>query len=131
MTLVHQTYKILLVEDDNTTGIGLMSELQEYYGVSNIVWTHTGEAAIELLKKDVFQVAMLDISLPGISGLEVLAWLRNQFDKQGMAVIILTQSRDAFLEELAYTIGTNLFMTKPIDMAELADHISHMILMGV
>lgn len=66
-------------------------------------------------------LVLLDIKLPGKSGLEVLAWLRAREDCVTLPVIMLTAS--TWPEEVveAYRLGANSFVVKPSSAQELTD----------
>lgn len=79
-------YKVLVV-DDEVPVRDLLNDLlkREDCGVSTC---GSGEDALEMLKKDSFDIVLLDIKLPGISGLEVLKNIRDT-DKN-LPVIMIT-----------------------------------------
>ncbi len=79
-------YKILVV-DDEVSVRDLLSDLLKKEDCKISV-CGTGEEALDLLKKDNFDVVLLDIKLPGISGLEVLKNIRDT-DKN-LPVIMIT-----------------------------------------
>lgn len=79
-------YKVLVV-DDEVPVRDLLSDLLKRENCSvNICGT--GEEALDLLKKDSFDVVLLDIKLPGISGLEVLKNIRDT--NKNLPVIMIT-----------------------------------------
>lgn len=67
---------------------------------------------------------LLDIKLPGKSGLEVLSWLRQQERFKALPVIMLTAS--TWPEEViaAYRLGANSFVIKPSAAQELTDFVA-------
>ncbi|MFA6129776.1 MAG: response regulator [Candidatus Omnitrophota bacterium] len=69
------THKVLVVDDEMPVR-DLLNDLlkREEYKVTTC---STGEEALEMLKKDSFDIVLLDIKLPGISGLEVLKNIRD------------------------------------------------------
>ncbi|MDD5561393.1 MAG: response regulator [Candidatus Omnitrophica bacterium] len=79
-------HKVLVVDDELPVR-DLLNDLlkRESYIVTVCP---SGEEALELLKKDSFDVVLLDIKLPGISGLEVLKNIRDT--NKGLAVIMIT-----------------------------------------
>lgn len=77
-----------------------------------------GVAAITLAKDGGYDLAVLDVMLPGMSGLEVCRWLRRQHD--GLAIILLT-ARDAIDDRVkGLDAGADDYLTKPFEFAELA-----------
>ena len=82
-------YKVLVVDDEAPVR-DLLSDLLKREGCKVSICA-TGEEALELLKKDTFEVVLLDIKLPGISGLEVLKNIRDT-DKS-LPVIMITDRK--------------------------------------
>jgi two-component system response regulator QseB len=108
--------RILLAEDDPQLGDGLTVGLrQDGYAVD---WVKDGVAADLALKSETFDLLVLDLGLPRLSGMEVLARLRGR--GQPLAVLILT-ARDATGDKIAgLDAGADDYLVKPIDLDELA-----------
>lgn len=64
---------------------------------------------------------LLDIKLPGRSGLEVLAWIRSHPELRRLPVIMLTSSGLEQDIDQAYDLGANAFLLKPPDLESLTD----------
>lgn len=62
---------------------------------------------------------LLDVKLPRVSGLEVLAWIRNQPHLRRLPVILLTSSGQTADINRAYDLGANSFLVKPPDLDSL------------
>lgn len=108
--------RILLAEDDPQLGDGLTVGLrQEGYAVD---WVKDGTAADLALASEDFDLLVLDLGLPRLSGMEVLARLRGR--GQALPVLILT-ARDATGDKIAgLDGGADDYLVKPIDLDELA-----------
>jgi len=108
--------RILLAEDDPQLGDGLTVGLrQDGYAVD---WVKDGLAADLALKSESFDLLVLDLGLPRLSGMEVLARLRGR--GQTLPVLILT-ARDATGDKIAgLDSGADDYLVKPIDLDELA-----------
>jgi two-component system response regulator QseB len=111
--------RVLLVEDDELLGDALRAWLiQDGYAVD---WIQRGDSALEVLKTDEFDVVVLDIGLPGRSGLEVLKHARA--GKVETPVLILT-ARDTTSDKVAgLDLGADDYLVKPINMTELSARI--------
>jgi two-component system response regulator QseB len=108
--------RVLIVEDNALMGAGLRSALSR--SGFEIVWVRDGEAALKILTTETFLAMVLDVGLPGISGLEVLQILRTDGNK--MPVLVLT-ARDTTLDKVtSLDNGADDFLAKTTDIEELA-----------
>jgi len=107
--------RLLLVEDDEMLGDGLKVGLkQQGYTVE---WLRDGESAERALNHNTFDIVILDLGLPRLSGLDVLKSIR----KRGIAtpVLVLT-ARDAVHDRVnGLDSGADDYMIKPFDLDEL------------
>ena len=109
------TVRVLLVEDDPMVGEALIQALRDAaFAVDLVV---DGGQALTALEQHSFDVVLLDLGLPGKSGLEVLRVLRARGD--GVAVIIVT-ARDAIEDRIqGLDLGADDYLVKPFDLGEL------------
>jgi two-component system OmpR family response regulator len=107
--------RILLVEDDNMIGEAVGIALKDAgYAVD---WVKDGAAASLVLGGDEHQAVLLDLGLPGQSGLEVLRGLRAR--GKNVPVIIIT-ARDSVDERIqGLDFGADDYLVKPFDVNEL------------
>ncbi len=76
----------------------------------------SGEEAIDLFKVGQFDLVLLDLVLPGISGIEVCMWIRQQSD---LPIIVLSAHEDEELKVRALDAGADDYVTKPFRQEEL------------
>ena len=107
--------RLLLVEDDLPFGEGLRAGLQaEGYTVD---WLHDGASAVHALRSETFDLLVLDLGLPRLSGIGVLQQLRNSGSH--LPVLILT-ARDETRDRVAgLDAGADDYLAKPFDLNEL------------
>ena len=107
--------RILLVEDDEALGEGIRVALKpEGYTVD---WAHDGASALHALTHEDFGLAVLDLGLPRMDGLEVLQRLRAAAN--AVPVLVLT-ARDATSDRIAgLDAGADDYLVKPFDVDEL------------
>jgi two-component system OmpR family response regulator/two-component system response regulator QseB len=107
--------RILLVEDDQMLGKALRDGLGQ--GGYTVDWVSDGEAAIDAFKSEDFQALILDINLPGLSGLDVLKVVRQT---SSVPVIIMT-ARDGLQDRVnGLDLGADDYIVKPFALAELS-----------
>jgi two-component system, OmpR family, response regulator QseB len=107
--------RLLLIEDDVALGDGIHQALtREGYTVD---WLKDGASALHALLTETFDLAVLDLGLPRMDGLEVLRQLRLR--GSALPVLILT-ARDATHDRIAgLDAGADDYLSKPFDLAEL------------
>lgn len=107
--------RILLVEDDEALGEGIRVALKpEHYTVD---WARDGASALHALTHEDFGLAILDLGLPRMDGLEVLRRLRAAANP--IPVLVLT-ARDATADRIAgLDAGADDYLIKPFDVDEL------------
>jgi two-component system, OmpR family, response regulator QseB len=111
--------RILLVEDDESLGDGTRKGLiQDGYTVD---WLKEGSHADEALRTEKFDLMVLDLGLPKLSGITVLEKMRERGDTT--PVLILT-AREAIEDRVkGLDTGADDYLTKPFDLDELCARI--------
>ena len=108
--------RILLVEDDELLGDGIRTGLSRTGCILD--WVREGRAAETALATETYDAVVLDLGLPGKSGLDVLRDLRARGD--AVLVLVLT-ARDTVQDRVAgLDGGADDYMLKPFDLDELA-----------
>ena len=119
--------KILLVED-NEMNQELTVSLLNSVGLTTMV-AKNGKIALELLKKDAFDLVLMDIQMPVMNGLDATAEIRKRPDEYFKNVPIIAMSARAFQKDKddCLKAGMNSYIAKPIDpklmFAELAKYL--------
>jgi DNA-binding response OmpR family regulator len=111
--------RILLIEDDPLLGDGLATGLrQSGFAVD---WLKDGESALAALQAETFDLAVLDLGLPKLSGMDMLKRLRSRGN--AMPVVILT-ARDGTTDKIdGLDSGADDYLVKPVGIDELAARI--------
>ncbi len=106
--------RVLLVEDDTMLGKALNTGLVQAGYTCD--WLTDGESAGEALRANTYAGVILDVNLPGMSGLDLLKDLRRTSD---LPVVIMTarDSLDARIEGL--DLGADDYIVKPFALSEL------------
>ena len=106
--------RILLVEDDTNHRWVMRRILESAFGDEITVEdAETGEKALERAeRKPPIDLMLLDLGLPGMSGIEVLKRIRENPVTRGLPVVVLTSSQDREDIQSAYQYGANSFVSK-------------------
>ena len=123
--------RILLVEDNPQDEMLIMRALRKNGLADEVAVARDGQQAVDyLFREGEFKarndialpaVVLLDIGLPRLSGLEVLARLRADARTQLLPVVIFTSSNEERDRLQSYQGGANSFVCKPLEFAEFTD----------
>src|SRR5437016_4399265 len=122
---------ILLVEDDPDDILLLRRAFEKFDLTGSMQVVENGEDAVAYLSgkgrysdRDAHPapcLVLLDLSLPRLSGFEVLQWLRKQPDLGLLPVVVLTSSKDQGDIDRAYGLGANSYLLKTPDLNGTVD----------
>jgi CheY-like chemotaxis protein len=120
---------VLLVEDEEADVFFVRRALAEIHVRHPLRVVSDGRDAIEYLaghgryedrqRYPLPGLVLLDLSLPLMRGLEVLAWIRARAEFQSLAVVIFSGSEAPVDQEKARQMGANQYVVKPTDMTQL------------
>ncbi len=111
--------RVLLVEDDPTTSRSI--ELMLTHANLNVYCTDLGEDGIDLAKLYDYDLILLDLNLPDMSGHEVLRQLR--LSRVETPILILTGADDTESKIKSFGFGADDYLTKPFHREELVARI--------
>jgi len=109
--------KILIV-DDETVNIHVLENYLYLEGYKTKSATN-GQDAIELVKNESFDLILLDIMMPKMSGFEVCTLLRKEYTSYELPILMLTARNISSDIATAFHSGANDYLVKPIDRHEL------------
>ncbi len=118
---------ILVVDDNelNRDALACLLRLQQY----EVHSAACGQEALSLIHTQSFDLVVLDIEMPGLTGLEVLTQIRTLRNRTDLPVIMLTARTHGPDVVEAFSLGANDYLTKPIDcpvaLARIGTHLSH------
>ena len=111
--------KILLVDDEETILMGLHRKLYSLNSDCDILLASSGEIAQRILTEQSIEVMVTDVRMPGISGVDLLAW--TAVHSPMTRVIIMTAFDVAQLQEQASKQGCLQIVQKPFDLIKMRD----------
>lgn len=103
-------YKVLFLEDEPT----IREVLTEYMVITGyeVTEAESGDKAIGFLEKNIYDIAVLDIMVPGVDGFEVLAYIKEHCSDT--AVIMLTALEDEKTQVKAFNLYADDYVIKPV-----------------
>ncbi|NTW99470.1 MAG: hybrid sensor histidine kinase/response regulator, partial [Geobacteraceae bacterium] len=115
--------KILIVDDEPDIALTLKLHLEDAGYLTS--WAADGEAGLNLLHSNCYSLVLLDVRMPGISGVEVLHRLRaDNFDT---AVIMMTAHGNENLVTECMKAGAADYVSKPFDIDDLLNRMERAI----
>lgn len=109
--------ELLLVDDHTIVREGVKRILESMPGAWNVTEAGTGFQALEHLRQRSFELAIVDLSMPGISGLELVHRFKSQCPT--MAVLVLSMHAEEQYALRAFKAGANGYLTKDSAAVEL------------
>jgi DNA-binding response OmpR family regulator len=107
--------QVLVVEDDETIGRSLTSSLSVHGHTAR--WVMTGAAALSAAGEQSFDLALLDLGLPDMDGVDVCRRLRVA--QSGCVLVVLTARGEEIDVVVGLEAGADDYLTKPFRLAEL------------
>ena len=109
----------VLLVDDNETNLLLGAMILEGMGV-NVTQAASGEQAVQLAMAERFDLALMDISMPGIDGYEATRKIRDWKTADDLPIVALTAYASSVQQAESVASGMNGYLTKPIERDRLA-----------
>jgi len=110
----------IMMVDDEPIIIESLQMFLEDAGYQNFVTTNEPKRAINMLVIKKPDIVLLDVMMPGITGLDILTKMRQEEALKHVPVIILTSATDSETKLKALELGATDFLAKPVDPSELA-----------
>jgi putative two-component system response regulator len=117
----------VMVVDDESTNIKVVRRLLELAGYSRFVTTTESIAAISLLRDERPDIVLLDLMMPQVSGLDILAEVRFDEELSYIPIVILTAVTDRETKLRALELGATDFLGKPLDPSELVARVRNVL----
>jgi phosphate regulon transcriptional regulator PhoB len=114
--------KKILVVDDEKDIVELIAYNLEQEGFT-VLRAYDGQAAWEMIRAARPDMVLLDLMLPGLSGMEVCKLIRRHGETEMLPVIMLTAKSDQVDKILGLELGADDYMTKPFSVRELVARI--------
>ena len=112
----------VLIVDDNPLNLELACDVLELEGF-HVTLVNSGEKSIALAREKAPDLILMDLRMPGMSGLETMHELRKSEKTRHIPVVVLTASVMLGDKERLLAEGFDGFMQKPISPATFADEV--------
>ena len=117
----------ILVVDDNAVNVALLEAVLEDADFENVYSTTDPRQVLPLQREHNFDLILLDIRMPWLSGIDVLHLLKDEMVDDYLPVIVLTAQTDFETRQQALAAGAKDFITKPFDEWEVLLRIQNLL----
>jgi DNA-binding response OmpR family regulator len=117
--------RILVVDDDP-----ILREFASVYlttPMSTVALAPDASTALELLRQEQFDIALVDIDMPGMNGFELIECIRGQDKLRNLPIVMITGREDIVSIDRAYAVGATSFSTKPVNWRQLSHQLRYVI----
>ena len=120
--------KILVVDDETDVQTLFEQRFRKEIREESIVFVfaYSGEQALSYLNHHVHEAVLIlsDINMPGMSGLELLGYIKQKYTKPPPVVMMITAYGDPESYDKAMKLGADGFLTKPVDFHLLRERLN-------
>ncbi len=116
----------ILVVDDEPPIRELVRDTLEIEG-HDVAEAPDGPTALDIVAENPPDLMVLDIMMPGMSGLDVLRTLRRDRSGYDLPIILLTAAADDDTTWAGWTAGASVFLPKPFDPSHLVDWVERLL----
>lgn len=117
--------RVLIVDDDAFSRATVAKKVQQLRATS--IEAEDGMQAYSLLRREPVDLAIIDLEMPVMNGLELLGCIRGAPRLRHLPVLVLTAAEDRLSLERALQSGATSLMIKPLNWAAFSSHIEHIL----
>lgn len=118
MEKAQQSAGVVLVVDDQIANVELLTDLLQLNGYE-VETATSGEAALAAIERRQPDAVLLDVVMPGLSGLDVCRRIRADADHSALPVVLVTSVDPDTERARGLAAGADDFLAKPVNSAEL------------
>jgi DNA-binding response OmpR family regulator len=115
--MLKSSKKVLIVDDEETLTWSMAKSLSKDKDKFEVIIANNGREAINLLKKNEFDVVISDIRMPDINGLDLLVRIRKEYPQT--KVIIMTAYGSSDVQKEANRRGSLFYVEKPFEISDI------------
>lgn len=119
--------RVLIVEDSSAMRAFVRATLESQGVARQIVEAASGFEALRLLPRERFDLALVDINMPDIHGLEVIKLIRASAQHRTVPVIVISSEASPRDRERGLALGADTWLAKPFTPEQLVDTVRRVI----
>ena len=111
--------RILVVEDSSAMRAFVRAALEEAGVVREVVEASSGFEALRILPRESFDLAIVDINMPDVNGLELIRFMRGSEAHARTPLLVISSEASERDRERGLTLGANAYLAKPFTAEQL------------
>jgi two-component system chemotaxis response regulator CheY len=113
--------RILVVEDSSAMRAYVRAALEEAGVVREVVEASSGFEALRVLPRESFELAIVDINMPDVNGLELIRFMRGSEAHERTPLLVISSEASERDRERGLELGANAYLAKPFTAEALVD----------
>lgn len=105
--------RILIVEDSSAMRAFVRAALEEAAVVREVVEASSGFEALRVLPREAFELAIVDINMPDVNGLELIRFMRSSDAHKSTPLLVISSESSERDRERGLSLGANAYLAKP------------------
>lgn len=105
--------RILVVEDSSAMRAFVRAALEEAGVAREVVEASSGFEALRILPRESFELAIIDINMPDVNGLELIRFMRNSEVHKKTPLLVISSESSERDRERGLSLGANAYLAKP------------------
>ncbi len=118
--------KTVMIIEDEPDAADLFAEMMRLNGY-RVLKTYSGAPAMALIAQEKPDLIILDIMMPGVSGLDVMRYLREQPQYSTIPVVVVSARATASDIEEGMAAGASVYLTKPVSYTDLKNAVDGLV----
>ena len=118
--------KTVMIIEDEADAAELFAEMMRLNGY-RVLKTYSGTPAMALIEQEKPDLIILDIMMPGISGLDVLRFMREHPDFAAIPVVVVSARATPADIEAGMEAGATVYLTKPVSYLDLKNAVDGLV----
>ena len=116
----------ILVADDEPDVLELLVDRLSSRGY-DVISAADGQTALEMIKSESPQLAVLDNKMPGLNGVEICRQMKADTRLRSIAVLLITAATNSMRDGLLEGVGVDSFLLKPYESSDLFQQVESLI----
>lgn len=127
MTIGPVIPRVLVVEDSSAMRAFVRAALEESGAAREVVEAESGFEALRILPREAFEVAIIDINMPDVNGLELIRFMRSSDKHAATPLLIISSEASARDRERGLGLGANAYLAKPFTAEALIEAVGRLV----